>query len=503
MSKIILSTLNAKYIHAAIGLRYLVANLKELEHTATIQEYTLNDHPTEIAEKILAVEPVIVGLAVYIWNVAETQKLVRVLKKVAPQTVVVLGGPEVSHLPMRIPFDEADYIIQGEGENSFYTLCQQLLSGHAPRERVIGPTMVDLDRIELPYAYYSEHDIARRVLYVEASRGCPFSCEFCLSSIDKTVRYFDLDRLLAALEDLWQRGGRKFKFVDRTFNLNLSVVERLLDYFLAKEPPYFIHFEVIPDHFPQTLQSKLKKFQPGVLQLEVGIQTLNSEIAHNINRKLHVEKIKENLIFLEQETGAHLHIDLIIGLPGEPVESFGANLNRLTAMTRGEIQLGILKKLSGTAINRHDHTHRMVYSDYPPYEILENDLIPFAVMQSMKRFARFWNLTYNSGNFNQSVRLIWHDTDVYSGFLHFSSWIYNETASTWKISLNRLAELLFRYLIEMKGINTTRAADTIAEDILKINGRALPRLIRDHATVKPGPQKTTHKSLSKRQQRHL
>jgi hypothetical protein len=338
----------------------------------------------------------------------------------------------------------------------------------------------------MPYALYTDEDIAHRVIYVEASRGCPFSCEFCLSSIDRKVRYFDPDRFLRELATLWDRGARNFKFIDRTFNLSMQRVGPILDFFLRQEPPYLVHFEVVPEHFPAELRERLTLFPPGTLQLEVGIQTLNADVASSIHRRLDMDKITANLRFLEEETNAHLHVDLIIGLPGESAESFGRNLNRLATLTRAEIQLGVLKKLSGTTLNRHDAVHGMTYLPYPPYEILANDLIDFTAMQDLKRMARFWDLLYNSGNFQDSVRLLWPDQDVYAGFLRFSKWMYGATLSTWQISLKRLAELLFAYLTEELGLAGDTAANAIAADLLKVKGRPLPLVISDNMTIHRG-----------------
>lgn len=178
----------------------------------------------------------------------------------------------------------------------------------------------------MPYALYTDEDVAHRVIYVEASRGCPFSCEFCLSSIDKLVRYFDPDRFLRELATLWERGARNFKFIDRTFNLSMRRVGPILDFFLRREPPFLVHFEVVPEHFPDELRERLARFAPGTLQLEVGIQTLNADVAASIHRRLDMDRIKANLRFLEEQTNAHLHVDLIIGLPGESADSFGRNL---------------------------------------------------------------------------------------------------------------------------------------------------------------------------------
>ncbi len=478
MKKIVLTTLNSRYTHTAIALRYLYANMQALQDETIIQEFTINENVQSIAEQILAQQPRIIGISVYIWNASEVHQLIEILKKISPESVIVLGGPEAAHLPHRVDFSEADYIIQGEGDIAFYKLCREIFDGTAPTEQLIAPVMADLKAIKLPYDYYSDSDVANRYIYVEASRGCPFLCEFCLSAIDEKVRNFDIDALLAEFEKLWQRGARNFKFIDRTFNLNMKFANALLDFFLAKEPPYFAHFEVIPDHFPDSLKERIAQFPAGALQLEVGIQTLDPEIAENINRPLRIEKIKENLTFLENETKAHMHVDLIVGLPGETLEGFGRNLNALASITSCEIQIGILKHLAGTTMARHDKTFGMIYADIPPYDILQNDLISFAEIQQMKRFARFWDLVYNSGNFTNTTDLLFRETTVYDGFAAFSKWLYSETQSTWKISLDRLTQHIFDFLTQERKFDEAEVIETMLLDITKNRGRKVPLFMR-------------------------
>jgi len=472
MKKILLTTLNSRFTHTSIALRYLYANLKELQNDAKIIEFSINDAVQTIAEKLLTHSPQIIGIGVYIWNALEVRELIHIIKKISPNTKIVLGGPEVSHEPFRVNLESADFIIQGEGDEAFYILCRDIFDGIA-NQRVIKMSMPSLKNIELPYRFYTDDDIKNRYIYVEASRGCPFECEFCLSSMDEKVRAFDIELFLSELELLWQRGARNFKFIDRTFNLNIKTANRLLDFFLAKEnmSPYFAHFEVVPDHFPESLKEKIASFPHGALQLEIGIQTLNPDIANNISRPLKLDKIKENIRFLENETNAHIHLDLIVGLPGESLESFGANLDELVSLSSCEIQIGILKKLSGTYINRHDIEYGMVYSDIPPYDVLQTSTLSFNDIQIMKRFSRFWDLTYNSGNFKESVKLIWQDESVFENFYAFSLWIYTQTDSTWQISLQRLGELLFKYLCEVKKIDAKDVAKNMLNDMMKLEGR--------------------------------
>ena len=496
--KIILSTLNSRYTHSAIGLRYLYANMQELQSDTHILEFTINEAIQGIAEKILDQEPDILGLGVYIWNVDKIAELIHILKKVAPQLIIVLGGPEVSYLPFRVNLDAADYIIQGEGDKAFYELCKKIESD-TPAERITPISLPDLKSLKLPYEYYSDHDIKNRYIYVEISRGCPFECEFCLSSMDEKVRAFDLEAVLVEFEKLWERGARNFKFVDRTFNLNMKAANMVLDFFLSKEPPYFAHFEVIPDHFPKSLREKIKSFPHGALQLEIGIQTLNPQIADNITRRLDLKKVEENIRFLETETTAHIHLDLIVGLPGESLESFGKNLDELMALSSCEIQIGILKKLSGTHIKRHDETFAMVYSDIPPYDILQNAHLSFKDIQIMKRFARFWDIYYNSGNFKRSLKLLWESKSVYKNFYAFALWIYEQTDATHKISLQRQAELLFIYLTQIKLLESKYVAHALIADILKLKGRALPPYLKPFAKEVEVASKFGTSGFNKRQ----
>lgn len=499
MSDIVLVGVNARYTHSSLGLRYLHSNLKELKQNSQILEFTINDDESGVAEKILLQNPKIVGIGVYIWNALNVNKLVEIIKMVFPDIKLILGGPEVSYQPFRVNWDLADFIIQGESEISFYNTCRDILQDNPPKQKIIRSITPELKEIELPYQNYSDDDIKNRYIYVEASRGCPFECEFCLSSIDERVRYFDMDKILKEFDTLWNKGARNFKFIDRTFNLNITYANALMDFFLAKDEEFSLHFEVIPDNFPQKLREKIAKFPPHSLQLEVGIQTLNNEILTNIHRKMNLTKLKENITFLETKTNAHLHVDLIIGLPGESIESFAQNLNELKEITDSEIQLGILKKLSGTTISRHDRVFDMVYSEKPPYEILQNNQITFLQLQKLKRFTRFWDLIYNSGNFHKTKDFIWKDTTVYDGFYDFSQWIYSQTLSTWQISLMRLSELLFNYLTDKRGFDKTLVADCIMSDIIKVRGRKVPGFLQEHASHVPNLKKLYIDKGNKRQ----
>ena len=364
MSDILLSTLNARYAHAAFGLRYLLANLGGLQERASIAEFDISQRPIDIAESILARRPAILGLGVYIWNVAATTELVGILKQAAPRMTIILGGPEVSHEHENQEIvRRADYTITGEADLEFAKLCRQLLRGHRPLMPMIQAEPPAFAELQLPYHLYDDKDVAQRVIYVEASRGCPFTCEFCLSSLEVPVRNAPLEPFLAAMDQLLRRGLRQFKFVDRTFNLNTNTSRAILQFFLDRyEPGLFVHFEMIPDRLPDPLREVIARFPEGALQFEVGIQTFNPEVQALISRRQNNQKTEENLRWLRTETGVHIHADLIVGLPGETTESFATGFDRLAALRPQEIQVGMLKRLRGTPISRHDAVWEMAYS---------------------------------------------------------------------------------------------------------------------------------------------
>ena len=448
--KIVLATLNSRFSHTSIALRYLFANLENLQDDALILEFVINEDNSRIAEQILKYNPKIIGLGVYIWNAKDIEQIIKIIKKISPQTIIILGGPEVSYEPFRVDFSQADFIIQGEGERPFFELCTNILNNKKMEQRLFPPSMQDFASLETPYRFYNENDIQNRHIYFEASRGCPFHCEFCLSSIDNKMRYLSIEQVLVELEFLWQKGARNFKFIDRTFNVYIEFGVAILEYFLAKKEDYFLHFEVIPDNFPENLKNLIAKFHRNSLQLEVGLQTLNQQVAKNIKRNLRLDKIKENLHFLNHETTAHLHVDLIVGLPGETLESFGANLDELINLTKSEIQIGILKKLSGTTLGRHDEIFGNIWSDLPPYDILQNNLIDFFAMQRMKRFSRFWDIVYNSGNFKNIFDLLIKDGKIFDKFLNFTDFVFENAKSTSQISPQRMATFLHQFLLRFE-----------------------------------------------------
>ena len=465
---ILLSTLNARYTHASLGLRYLLANMGELQAQTRIQEFVIGAKTTEMVERILAAQPKIVGFGVYIWNVEETCRLVATLKRVAPHLVIVLGGPEVSYETGEQEIARlADYVVTGWGDVTFPKLCGEILNGPKPLMKVHAGVQPPMAEIKLPYSIYSDEDIAHRTLYVEASRGCPFKCEFCLSSLDKTAWPFNIDAFLAEMEALHARGARTFKFVDRTFNLNIKTSLKIMQFFLDKlaaapDDPVYAHFELVPDHLPDALKEGIAKFPPGTLQFEIGIQSFNPVVQANISRKQDNAKAADNIRWLCEHSDVHMHVDLIAGLPGETVESFAEGFDKLWALGPHEIQFGILKRLRGTPIIRHTKEFGMVYDPYPPYTILANRDIDFSTMQRLVRFARYWDLVANSGRFTHTVPVLLGETP-FKSFMAFSDWLYANTDATHRIALDRLAVMVGRWL-GVAGMEAAAVAELLARD---------------------------------------
>jgi len=444
---IVLATLNARYMHCAFGLRYLYANLGDLQARAELCEFTIQQRAIDIVERLLDRQPAIIGFSVYIWNVAQTGEVIALLKQVSPQTRIVVGGPEVSFagdLPALAEL--ADYVVTGPGETSFRELCNDLLKNRPIATRVIAGKSTALGELELPYAFYDEDDIRNRLIYVEASRGCPFKCEFCLSSLDKTAKPFELARFLDAMDDLYRRGARNFKFIDRTFNLKVSTSVTILEFFLERiDDDLYLHFEVIPDHLPQKLKQVLSRFPEAALQFEVGVQTFDPVIQQTISRRQDNEQTCANLRWLRENTGAHIHADLIFGLPGDTLQNFAHSFDRLVSLNPQEIQLGILKRLRGAPLNRHNAEFELRYNPAAPYNILSTRDIDFATMQRVNRFARYWDMIGNSGRFRHTLPLILGDRP-FDAFLELSDCLYRLAGSTWKISLRRLFSLLYEVL---------------------------------------------------------
>ncbi|MED5509939.1 MAG: DUF4080 domain-containing protein [Pseudomonadota bacterium] len=496
---ILLSTLNARYMHTAFGLRYLYANLGELQSEAEIVEFTIQERPLNMAEKLLSFQPRVIGFSVYIWNVAEIHDTVALIKQIAPDIIIVLGGPEVSHHPdLPAVCELADYVISGQGEQSFRQLCEQVLDDSAPEAKLIEGQPMKLDEIALPYRFYNDEDIRNRLIYVEASRGCPFKCEFCLSALDKTATPFPLEAFLQEMDQLWQRGVRNFKFIDRTFNLKVSTSTRILEFFLERmSEDLYLHFELVPDNLPEKLKAVLRQFPPQSLQFEIGIQTFDPEIQTRISRKQNNDKTRDNIRWLREHTGAHLHTDLIFGLPGDTLDNFADSFNQLVSLNPHEIQLGILKRLRGAPLNRHNDPYDLRFNPQPPYNILSTSSVDFMTMQRVNRFARFWDMIGNSGRFINTLPLILGE-QPFNRFMQLSDRLYELAGQSYKINLRRLFEMIYVVMTEELGIEPERVKAQLKLDYARANIKGVP----DYENLPSLTKKSKAGVANKRQMQH-
>lgn len=498
---IVLTTLNARYHHCAFGLRYLYAHLNELQSQACIEEFTIVQQPLQIAEQLLEKNPRIIGFGVYIWNVDVIAEVIKIVRLLAPDVLLVGGGPELSYESDAFAaYEQLDHIIPGAAEGLFYRLCKSHLEGLITAAKILPREELDPADLQLPYALYNDTDIAQRTVYVEASRGCPFRCEFCLSALDKTAKGVGLERFLAAMDDLHRRGVRHFKFVDRTFNLKLKDSQAILQFFLDRLcEQLYLHFELIPDRLPEGLKPLIQAFPAGQLQFEIGIQSWNPVVQKNISRQQDNAASEANLRWLREQTGVHLHTDLIVGLPGEDLNSFAQGFDRLYALQPQEIQVGILKRLRGAPIDRHTEASAMCYSPSAPYEILQNDRLDFVTLQRLKRFARYWDMLANSGRFLHSLPLLMQPLP-FARFMQLSDWLYRQTQQTHKISLQRLFGLLARYPATELEMSEWQAA--LSEDIRLSGLKIHPDKILQPETAEHAAKNNKNHGFS-RQHRHL
>lgn len=506
MADILLLTLNSTYQHAAFGLRYILANMEELQERTSLMELTIAVDTSEVVSKVLERRPRILGLGVYIWNARQSLDLVRALKAAAPEMVIVLGGPEVSHESESQEICRlANFVVKGEGDFAFRDLCRELLAGRNPESKFLQPVLPDLKVLRSPYGMYTEEDVKNRVIYVEASRGCPYKCSYCLSSLDKSVRNFPLEEFLADMARLLERGVRRFKFVDRTFNLSPSISTRILEFFLNEvDRGLFLHFEMVPDRLPEELKALIEKFPPGALQFEIGIQSWNPNVAANVQRRQNYEMIAKNLEYLGSKTTVHTHVDLIVGLPGEDMQSFAAGFNHVRKLAPHEIQVGILKRLKGTPITRDEAKFGLVYDSEPPYVLLQNDLMSAEDMKTMSRFSRYWDAYANSGRFPGFMAALDRHgrDDFFALFMRFVRFLEAQGDETFGVTLERRAESAFRFLVDVLGEPEIEAGQRIYDDFCLDAKRNFPRFLRGLRLVTKSSAQAMALVSPDRQRRH-
>ncbi|WP_195780852.1 B12-binding domain-containing radical SAM protein [Priestia megaterium] len=409
---IVVSTLNAKYIHTSLALRCLKA-YAEPDYKVDMAEYTIKDPAMNIVTDLYKRNPDIIGFSCYIWNIEETIKVAQMLKKINPELIIIFGGPEVTydvtHWLERIP--EADFIAIGEGEETFKQLLDELhgerqfenVSGVAFRKEgksVVNPQRNKIDLREMPSPFRFEEDrqeLSKRVVYIETSRGCPFSCQFCLSSIEVGVRYFDREKVKEDIRYLMDNGARTIKFVDRTFNISRSYAMEMFQFLIDehREGTVF-QFEITADIMrPEVIQFLNDNAPKGLFRFEIGVQSTNDAVNELVKRKQNFKKLTRTVTMVKEGGKIDQHLDLIAGLPDEDYNSFKNTFNDVFALRPEELQLGFLKMLRGTGLRLSAPRYNYQYMDQSPYEILSNNVLPFSDVVRIKHvediLEKFWN----------------------------------------------------------------------------------------------------------------
>lgn len=413
--KTLLVAINSKFIHSNLAVRYLKAYTRDIDYDCKIKEFSINDKVERILEEIVKENADIVAFSVYIWNAQFVSAVSTLLKLVNPVTSILFGGPEVSYDSENyLKNSSGDYLICGEGEETYHEFIQYKLANgknvietpkikglYIKREEKIdfwgSRKLMDINKVVFPYS--TQDDLSNKIVYYEASRGCPFNCKYCLSSTIHGVRFRNTSKVNEELDFLIDKGVKLIKFVDRTFNCNETFAIGIWKHLIEVDTDAVFHFEISGDILTENEIKLLAKAPNGRFQFEVGVQTTNDEILKNIDRHVNFSDIKEKVLELEKIKNIKQHLDLIVGLPGENYTSFKKSFNDVYNIEPEMLQLGFLKLLKGSLMRAEAGKWGMVYSPYPPYEILLTDKISFDEIQKLKRVEAVLDKYYNSQKF--------------------------------------------------------------------------------------------------------
>jgi len=414
MKKILLTAINAKYIHSNLAIYSLRANAGEYRPFVAISEYTINHRKEEILRGLYEQKPDIIGFSCYLWNIEYTISIARDLKKILPEVTIFMGGPEVSYHPEKMleEYDFIDVIMVGEGEKTFYEYLAWVVDGKGHLSKIDGLVYRSQNEIlrtnprqglvmdELVFPYEDLSEMTNRILYYESIRGCPFSCSYCLSSIEKTVRIKSLEKTLKELDFFIENKVPQVKFVDRTFNCNHNHAYGVWKYIGEHDNGITnFHFEIAGDLLREEDFELLKTFRPGLVQFEIGVQSTNPDTVDAIRRTMDLSKLQYNIEKVHQGRNIHQHLDLIAGLPYEDYERFQISFNDVYAMKPDQFQLGFLKVLSGSYMNEAKEEYDVKHGSQPPYEVLETKWLSYEDILQLKQVEEMVEVYYNSFQF--------------------------------------------------------------------------------------------------------
>ncbi|MGG0185965.1 B12-binding domain-containing radical SAM protein [Bacillus rhizoplanae] len=480
---VVISTLNAKYIHTNLAIRYIKAYAQP-EFDLEMAEYTINDPVMNIVTDLHRRKPDVIGFSCYIWNIEETIKVIQMLKKINPNLIIFVGGPEVTYdvtdWLKRVP--EIDFIIIGEGEIAVKNLLFEIQGAQqfenldgigfikADGTHVIKPQREKLNLKELPSPYRFPEDIphlSKRITYIETSRGCPFSCQFCLSSIEVGVRYFDRERIKEDIRYLMKNGARIIKFVDRTFNISRSYAMEMFQFLIDEHVPGTVfQFEITADIMrPEVIEFLNTHAPPGLFRFEIGVQSTNEQTNDLVKRRQNFEKLTRTVTMVRDGQKIAQHLDLIAGLPEEDYQSFRKTFNDVFALRPEELQLGFLKLLRGTGLRIRANDHQYVYMDHAPYEMLGNNVLSFDDILQIKQVEDVLEKYWNAHRMDHTVPyVISHTFDTpFDFFQEFGTYWDTQGWSRIGHQLEDLFQRLYQFLQSRKTaqLHTIKALLTI------------------------------------------
>ncbi len=422
--KILLTAINAKYIHSNLAVYSLKAAAREHAEAVEIAEFTINNQADYILEEIYKRKPDVLMFSCYIWNISMVEMVITEFHKLCPEIPIWVGGPEVSFEVEAFlkSHPEVTGIMMGEGEETFCELCGYYSEENAEEklagilgiayrtvngEVIVNPWRSIMPMSEIPFCYDKMENFSNRIIYYESSRGCPFSCSYCLSSIDKKLRFRDLKLVKEELQFFIDQKVPQVKFVDRTFNCHHEHAMEIWRYILEHDNGITnFHFEISADLINEEELELMKQMRPGLIQLEIGVQSTNEVTIHEIHRTMKLERLKEVVKTVKSFGNIHQHLDLIAGLPYEDYKTFQKSFDEIYALEPNQLQMGFLKVLKGSYMHEHVKEYDILYHNYPPYEVLRTKWLSYDDVLKMKRIEEMLEVYYNSGQFEMAMKVL-------------------------------------------------------------------------------------------------
>lgn len=479
--KILLAACNAKYIHSNLAVYDLKAYSSDYDEHVILREYTINQPKDEILKDIYSSGADVVCFSCYIWNISFVRELIRDLVKILPKTAFWAGGPEVSYDAEKFltEMPEMTGVMVGEGEKTFHDLLEFYIDGKDSLEEISGIAYRTGDKIihngwrelmdlsAIPFVYEHLEKFENRIIYYESSRGCPFSCSYCLSSIDKKLRFRDLELVKKELQFFLDHRVPQVKFVDRTFNCKHEHAMTIWKYILEHDNGVTnFHFEISADLLREEEMELMSQMRPGLIQLEIGVQSTNPETIRAIHRHMDLKKLEHCVNRVHSFRNIHQHLDLIAGLPYEDYDTFHQSFNDVYQMKPDQLQLGFLKVLKGSLMQKEAEGYGIVYKEKEPYEVLSTNWLTYGEVLKLKMVESMVEVYYNSGQFWHTLEyLVPLEKDAFTFYEKLGSFYEKKGYSEISHSRMRRYEILLEYLQEETDVPTEVAAQKMLYDL--------------------------------------